>query len=130
MVTLLWTSEFATAKIEYSCEMGSKYFAGDGTYIYIYILYSQINEKKKVMKYYNILLYEFNSFIPPPHIFIFSFKFRCEGSPGEERCECSSGFAGPSCSEKTSPVSFKKHSFIQLALSFSPPPFTTQLRLR
>ncbi|KAF2366973.1 EGF-like domain [Trinorchestia longiramus] len=55
---------------------------------------------------------------------------RCTGSPGSEKCECVPGFKGPGCNQPTIPAAFRTNSFVQLALSFTPPPHTTDLMLR
>ncbi|XP_050740052.1 putative neural-cadherin 2 [Eriocheir sinensis] len=55
---------------------------------------------------------------------------RCVGSPGGLRCECEAGWAGDGCSAPTRPTDFLPHSYIRLALSFTPLTHATSLQLR
>ncbi|KAG7158557.1 Neural-cadherin-like 22, partial [Homarus americanus] len=54
----------------------------------------------------------------------------CEGSPGGLRCVCQPGWAGVGCSSPTTPTTFHLHSFVKLALSFTPLGYTTSISLR
>ncbi|MPC87387.1 Neural-cadherin [Portunus trituberculatus] len=49
---------------------------------------------------------------------------------GTARCECESGWAGADCSTPTTASTFHLHSFVRLALSFSPLGYTTSISLR
>ncbi|KAK3862262.1 hypothetical protein Pcinc_031850 [Petrolisthes cinctipes] len=55
---------------------------------------------------------------------------RCEGSPGELRCECDPGWTGESCQTPTTPTTFLPNSYIKLALSFTPLAYTTSISFR
>ncbi|XP_050739443.1 neural-cadherin-like isoform X4 [Eriocheir sinensis] len=55
---------------------------------------------------------------------------RCVGSPGSLQCECEAGWAGDGCSAPTRPTDFLPHSYIRLALSFTPLAHATSLQLR
>ncbi|XP_018007616.1 putative neural-cadherin 2 [Hyalella azteca] len=54
----------------------------------------------------------------------------CEGSPGDETCECKLGWSGHDCSTKTVPTSFSANSFLQIALLFQLPEQTSSITLR
>ncbi|XP_066966022.1 putative neural-cadherin 2 [Macrobrachium rosenbergii] len=56
---------------------------------------------------------------------------RCVTSEsGEPVCECNPGWTTSSCNQKTKPASFNANSYVRVALSSTPAPNTTTLRLR
>ncbi|XP_071534605.1 putative neural-cadherin 2 isoform X2 [Panulirus ornatus] len=55
---------------------------------------------------------------------------RCQGSPGQLRCECQLGWEGQGCATPTVPAAFQVNSYVKLALSFTPLAYTTTLHLR
>ena len=57
-------------------------------------------------------------------------NFRCRGSPGEEWCECQSGWGGKGCIKPTQSASLQQQSYLTWALSFSPVSISTNLQLR
>ncbi|XP_045101058.1 putative neural-cadherin 2 isoform X2 [Portunus trituberculatus] len=55
---------------------------------------------------------------------------RCVGGLQRPRCECDPGWTGSGCSTPTVPARFKASSYLKVALSFSPDPWTVRVQVR
>ena len=55
---------------------------------------------------------------------------RCVGGLHHPRCECNPGWTGSGCSTPTVPARFKVSSYLKVALSFSPDPWTVHVQVR
>ncbi|XP_042894152.1 putative neural-cadherin 2 [Penaeus japonicus] len=60
------------------------------------------------------------------------FRGQCVGGLNKPECSCDPGWAGPTCSTPTEPITLARDSYVKVALSFTPDPYvmTAQLRVR
>ncbi|XP_063874461.1 putative neural-cadherin 2 isoform X1 [Scylla paramamosain] len=55
---------------------------------------------------------------------------QCVGGLQHPRCECDPGWTGSGCATPTVPARFKASSYLKVALSFSPDPWTVRVQVR
>ena len=55
---------------------------------------------------------------------------RCVGGLQHPRCECDPGWTGSGCATPTIPARFSAASYLKVALSFSPEPWTVRVQVR
>ncbi|XP_063588607.1 putative neural-cadherin 2 [Penaeus indicus] len=54
----------------------------------------------------------------------------CTGGLRQPECECLPGWAGPGCATPTPPVALGPSSYVKVALSFTPSPWSVRVQLR